>query len=92
MRIGVYEIDLSGAPLRHRLMVALWDETRKRWRTRSEAEVLEAVYPGEEEAESKLKDLASKTGDALRRAGIAATVRRAGGKVWLDRSYDTRSH
>jgi hypothetical protein len=77
-------IDFSNSPLRHRLLSALWDTDRgKPFDSRLITEVMCEVYPDDEAADAKLKNLYSQVAKALKRAGFPITVTAAAGKIWL---------
>jgi hypothetical protein len=78
------EIDFSDAPLRFRLVDALWDRSAgKPHPSREVSDVMAELYPDDDEADDKLKDLAKQTRKAFERSGMALTVRTSGGKLWL---------
>ena len=81
------EADLSGAVLRHTLLQSLWNSGTGRPADSQEVdEVMDLVYPGEDGADDKLKNLKAETNAHLTRAGVPLKIKSAGGRLWLDPS------
>ncbi len=73
------------ASLRHRLVVFLWDAKAGRpHKFREAGDVLAELYPDEEGAEARLKNLMRHLGVALLEAGVPLRPVQRGGKCWLE--------
>jgi hypothetical protein len=84
-RYGRKKLDLTGAPLRFRLLVALWDQkTGAPREPRPADEVMEELWPDDHEADGSLRNLCHHTRRALESAHIRLDVRSVGGKVWIE--------
>ena len=78
------EADFATAPLRHTLLAALWDvEAEKPFESRTTEQILDEVYPGDDDAEAKLKNLKVETNRALLRAEVPLAIKSASAKYWL---------
>jgi len=81
------EADFSGAVLRHKLLQSLWDSGAEMPADSKEVDkVMDLIYPGEDEADDKLKNLKAETNAQLTRAGVPLKIKSAGGRLWLDPS------
>ena len=78
------EVDFAAAPLRHALLSALWDAgAEKPFESRTTEQILDLVYPDDEDAEAKLKNLKVETNRALLRAEVPLAIKSASAKHWL---------
>lgn len=78
------EADFTTAPLRHTLLAALWDaEANKPFESRTTEQILDLVYPDDDDAEAKLKNLKVETNRALLRAKVPLAIKSASAKYWL---------
>lgn len=86
---GGREVDLSDKPMRHQLLAALWDEAERcPHRERAVTDVMAELWPGEDDADGKFKNLCSQVRRDLVAARIGLTVRTAAGRVWLEKLPD----
>ena len=78
-------LDLSRSPLRYRLLIALWDSDRHRpVRDRETTDVMDELWPDDDKADNKFRNLIFETNGALARAAIPLKIRTLSGRVWLD--------
>ena len=77
-------IDLKGASLRRRLLVALWDtERRCPSAPRQVTEVMENLWPDDDASDGKLKDLIYRVNGKFQKAGMMLSVHQGDGLIWL---------
>jgi hypothetical protein len=83
-RFGEKTMDLSHAPLRFKLLEALWDKAKgKPYDSRTVTTVLEELYPDDDAADANLKNVGRKLTEEFSRAEVPLEVKQAGGKIWL---------
>jgi hypothetical protein len=84
-RIGGKPLDLSHAPLRRDLLIALWDSKKYQpCPSREVGDVIDAIYPDDDESEDKLKNLYKKVNTKeFRPNAVAAKISTRRGKIWL---------
>ncbi len=81
------EIDLSAAPLRHRLLCLLWNaEAGQPFASRTTETILDDLYPGDDDADGSLKVLQSRTNKRLKENGLQIEIRSSGGKFWMEKT------
>ena len=83
------EVNFEGKSRRYQLLAALWDpNTGRPYASRAVTDVMGDVYPNDEKADRKLKNLLQHTRRDLERANIAVRIGNTGGKMWLDSRPD----
>jgi hypothetical protein len=75
----------------HKLAVALWDSEHHRPHTKNITAVLEELWPEDEQADEKLKDVIKRLRKTFLAANISLTVKRRGGLIWMEEAISKGS-